>query len=349
MRWRRCASWRCWPRRPCRHRARRCGVASACPALRRTSGCRRRRDGAAIRAGCRWRRALRCSPVSSRRDAAVRHSGHVFPPYSRKKVPKTSGTLMAWADNHCHVPYERLEDVDAVVAEARAAGVERLITVGTDAAQSAAAIEAARSHEGVWATVGLHPHDAVNGVDSIVSLLDAAEVVAVGECGLDYHYDHSPRDVQRAAFAAQVALAHERGLALVIHTREAWDDTWSILATEGVPEHTVFHCFTGGAEEARRCLDLGACLSFSGIVTFKNADDVRAAAALCPPDRLLVETDAPYLAPAPHRGQANRPSYLPFVGAAVAAVKGVGVELVEASSWDVTARVYDLPGLSDPS
>jgi len=256
---------------------------------------------------------------------------------------------MAWADNHCHVPYERLEDVDAVVAEARAAGVERLITVGTDAAQSAAAIEVARSHEGVWATVGLHPHDAVNGVDSIVSLLDAAEVVAVGECGLDYHYDHSPRDVQRAAFAAQVALAHERGLALVIHTREAWDDTWSILATEGVPERTVFHCFTGGAEEARRCLDLGACLSFSGIVTFKNADDVRAAAVLCPLDRLLVETDAPYLAPMPHRGQANRPSYLPFVGAAVAAVKGVDVELVEASSWDVTARVYDLPGLSDPS
>jgi TatD DNase family protein len=256
---------------------------------------------------------------------------------------------MAWADNHCHVPYERLEDVDAVVAEARAAGVERLITVGTDAAQSAAAIEVARSHEGVWATVGLHPHDAVNGVDSIVPLLDAAEVVAVGECGLDYHYDHSPRDVQRAAFAAQVALAHERGLALVIHTREAWDDTWSILATEGVPERTVFHCFTGGAEEARRCLDLGARLSFSGIVTFKNADDVRAAAALCPLDRLLVETDAPYLAPVPHRGQVNRPSYLPFVGAAVAAVKGVDVELVEASSWATTERVYGLRGLSDPS
>lgn len=256
---------------------------------------------------------------------------------------------MPWADNHCHVPYERLDDVDAVVAEARAAGVERLITVGTDAAQSAAAIDVARSHEGVWATVGLHPHDAVNGVDSIVPLLDAPKVVAVGECGLDYHYDHSPRDVQRAAFAAQVALAHERGLALVIHTREAWDDTWSILAREGVPERTVFHCFTGGAEEARRCLDLGARLSFSGIVTFKNADDVRAAVALCPLDRLLVETDAPYLAPVPHRGQVNRPSYLPFVGAAVAAVKGVGVELVEASSWDATERLYGLRGLSGPS
>jgi TatD DNase family protein len=226
---------------------------------------------------------------------------------------------MPWADNHCHVPYERLEDVASVVAEARAAGVERLITVGTDAAQSAAAIEAARAHEGVFATVGLHPHDAVQGVETIVPLLDAPEVVAVGECGLDYHYDHSPRDVQRAAFAAQVALANERGLALVIHTREAWDDTWAILESEGVPERTVFHCFTGGPDEARRCLDLGAWLSFSGIVTFKNADDVRGAVALCPLDRLLVETDAPYLAPVPHRGQVNRPAYLPAVGAAVAA------------------------------
>ncbi|HEX2038582.1 MAG TPA: TatD family hydrolase [Acidimicrobiales bacterium] len=256
---------------------------------------------------------------------------------------------MAWADSHCHVPYERLEDAASVVAKARAAGVERLITVGTDAAQSAAAIEAARAHEGVFATVGLHPHDAVQGVDTIVPLLDAPEVVAVGECGLDYHYDHSPREVQRSAFAAQVALAHERGLALVVHTREAWEDTWSILESEGVPERTVFHCFTGGPEEARRCLDLGAWLSFSGIVTFKNAEDVRGAAALCPLDRLLVETDAPYLAPVPHRGRVNRPAYLPLVGAAVAAIKGLDVGLVEASSWEGTNRAYGLQPPRAPS
>ncbi|MDQ3757686.1 MAG: TatD family hydrolase [Actinomycetota bacterium] len=256
---------------------------------------------------------------------------------------------MAWFDNHCHVPYERLEDVAAVLAEARAAGVERVISVGTDAVQSAAAIEAARSHDGVWATVGLHPHDAVQGVDTIVPLLDEPEVVAVGECGLDYHYDHSPRDVQRAAFAAQVALAHERRLALVVHTREAWQDTWSILEAEGVPERTVFHCFTGGADEARRCLDLGASLSFSGIVTFKNADDVRAAVALCPLDRLLVETDAPYLAPVPNRGEVNRPAWLPLVGAAVAEVKGVDVAVVEASSSEATERLYGLHGLSGSS
>jgi TatD DNase family protein len=249
---------------------------------------------------------------------------------------------MPWADNHCHLPYEGLEDPAAELAAARAAGVERCISVGTDAEQSAAAVEVARVHDGVWATVGLHPHDAVQGVESIVPLLDAPGVVAVGECGLDYHYDHSPRDVQRAAFAAQIALAHERGLALVVHTREAWDDTWSILAAEGVPLRTVFHCFTGGPDEARRCLDLGAFLSFSGIVTFKAADDVRAAAALCPLDRLLVETDAPYLAPVPHRGAVNRPAYVPLVGAAVAAAKGVAVELVEASSWEATEVAYSL-------
>jgi TatD DNase family protein len=238
------------------------------------------------------------------------------------------------------VPYEGI-GVE-VIADARAAGVERLITVGTDAAQSRAAIDVAAAHDGVWATVGLHPHDASNGVDSIVPLLDAPGVVAVGECGLDYHYDHSPRPQQRDAFAAQIGLAHERRLALVIHTREAWDDTFAILAAEGVPDRTVFHCFTGGAEEARRALDLGARLSFSGIVTFKTADDVRAAAALCPLDRLLVETDAPYLAPVPHRGTRNTPAWLPAVGAGVAAVKGVDVDALADATWTNTERVFRL-------
>jgi TatD DNase family protein len=245
-----------------------------------------------------------------------------------------------WTDSHCHVPYEGV-GVD-VIADAQAAGVERLITVGTDAAQSRAAIDAAAAHDGVWATVGLHPHDASNGVDTIVGLLDAPRVVAVGECGLDYHYDHSPRPQQRDAFAAQIQLARQRDLALVIHTREAWDDTFSILAAEGVPERTVFHCFTGGPDEARRCLDLGAVLSFSGIVTFKAADDVRAAAALTPLDRLLVETDAPYLAPVPHRGKRNTPAWVPDVGAGVAAVKDVDVDTIAAATWENAERVFRL-------
>ncbi|HEX2849490.1 MAG TPA: TatD family hydrolase [Acidimicrobiales bacterium] len=246
---------------------------------------------------------------------------------------------MTWIDSHCHLPYEGLEDVDAVLRDARAAGVTGFVSVGTGAAQSAAAIDVARANDDVWATVGLHPHDAIEGVESIVGLIERGEprVVAVGECGLDYHYDHSPREVQREAFARQVALASTHDLALVIHTREAWDDTFSILASEGVPERTVFHCFTGGPDEARRGLDLGASLSFSGIVTFKTAADVRAAAAICPLDRMLVETDSPYLAPVPHRGRTNVPGFVPVVGAAVAAVRGVAVEVV-ADATSANAR-----------
>ncbi len=246
---------------------------------------------------------------------------------------------MGWFDNHCHVDDERIPGGTAgALAAARDAGVTGFITVGTDAERSAAAIAVATAFDDVWATVGLHPHDAVNGVESIVALLDADRVVAVGECGLDYHYDHSPREVQRDAFAAQVALAHERRLPLVIHTREAWDDTFAVLAAEGVPEHTIFHCFTGGADEARRALDLDAFLSFSGIITFPSAGEIRAAAALCPTDRILVETDSPYLAPVPHRGQRNQPAFVPLVGARVAEVRGVNVSQIEHDT-EANARV----------
>ncbi|MEY2475234.1 MAG: TatD DNase family protein [Actinomycetota bacterium] len=240
------------------------------------------------------------------------------------------------------------DDIEAVLAAARDAGVTRIVTIGTDADESAAAIALAAAHDEVWATVGLHPHDAKNGVDTIVDLLDAPKVVAVGECGLDYHYDHSPRDVQRAAFAAQIQLAHERRLALSIHTREAWDDTFAVLAAEGVPDRTVFHCFTGGEDEARRCLDLGASLSFSGVVTFKNAADVRAAARICPLDRLVLETDSPFLAPVPLRGQRNTPGNIPLVGAGVSRTKGIDLEQVAAASWANTQALYELPGSVSP-
>jgi TatD DNase family protein len=163
-------------------------------------------------------------------------------------------------------------------------------------------------------------------------------VVAIGECGLDYHYDHSPRATQREVFAAQVGLAARHSLALVVHTREAWDDTIDILGATGAPERTVIHCFTGGPAEARRCLDLGATLSFSGVVTFKNASEVREAAALCPLDRLLVETDSPFLAPVPHRGTLNEPSRVPLVGATIAQVRGVSAATVaEASTANASA------------
>ncbi|MHB1712754.1 MAG: TatD family hydrolase [Acidimicrobiales bacterium] len=253
----------------------------------------------------------------------------------------------------------------AVIVRASGAGITRMVCVGTDAATSKEAVDLARTMtradsvataEGVrmWATVGLHPHDAVDGVDTLGALLraevggsdatapgggmSAPLVVAIGECGLDYHYDHSPRDIQRAAFAAQIELAILHRLALVIHTREAWDDTIDILASVGVPERTVVHCFTGGPEEARRCLDLGASLSFSGVVTFKTAADVRDAAELCPIDRILVETDSPFLTPAPHRGAPNEPARVALVGAAIAAVKGVSrAAVAEASTANANA------------
>lgn len=248
---------------------------------------------------------------------------------------------MPWTDTHCHLQYEGLP-ADAL-DRAEAAGVTRMVCIGTDGPQSARAVEVARAHPGrVWATVGLHPHDAVNGVDTIVDSVGAPEVVGIGECGLDYHYDHSPRDTQRQVFAAQVAMATEHNLALVIHTREAWDDTFAVLAAEGVPERTVFHCFSGGPTEARRALDTGAHLSFSGILTFKKADDVRQAAALAPLDRVLVETDAPFLTPVPHRGAPNHPAFVALVGEALAQVRGCDLEAVELATWANATAVFGL-------
>jgi TatD DNase family protein len=252
-----------------------------------------------------------------------------------------------WVDSHCHL--DPVADVAAVVADARAAGVTHLVNVGTDVASSRAAIEVAAAHDRVWATVGVHPHDAAGGIDGLEQLLGAPGVVAVGECGLDYHYDHSPRADQRRVFAEQIALAHRHHLALVIHTREAWDDTFDVLQAEGVPDVVVMHCFTGGPDEARRSLDLGAHLSFSGIVTFPSAPEVRAAAALCPADRLLVETDSPYLAPVPNRGRANRPAWVGLVGALVAEVRSMSVDDVAAVTSHNALAAFGIAGRDTPT
>lgn len=233
-------------------------------------------------------------------------------------------TPTEWFDSHCHVYDPKIPDGrDAALAAARAAGVTAMVVVGCDRESSLAAIDAAANHADVWATVGVHPHEARHGVDTITDLIDAPRVVAIGEAGLDYHYDHSPRDVQRSAFAAQIALANEHNLPLVIHTREAWDDTFDILDAEGTPTRCLFHCFTGGVAELNRCLERGASVSFSGIVSFPSAHDVRAAAVACPTDRMLIETDSPYLAPVPHRGRPNQPALVTAVGTAVADLRGV--------------------------
>jgi TatD DNase family protein len=238
-----------------------------------------------------------------------------------------------WFDNHCHLG----ADAPEVVARAREAGVVGMVTVGCDLEDSRAALATAEAFEDVWATAGVHPHEASNGVEGLADLLGTA--VAVGEAGLDFHYDHSPRDVQRDVFAAQVSLANQWDLPLVVHTREAWEETFEVLDREGVPDRTVFHCFTGGVDEAREGLARGAFLSFSGIVTFGSASDLRSAAAICPLERALVETDSPYLAPVPHRGKPNEPAFVGLVGVAVAEAMGLAVAQV-AHQTTANARAF---------
>jgi TatD DNase family protein len=241
----------------------------------------------------------------------------------------------SWFDSHCHLG----ADADEVVARARSGGVVGMVTVGCDLVDSRVAIATASAHDDVWATAGVHPHEAKDGVVGLVDLLADPQVVAVGEAGLDFHYDHSPRSAQSDVFAAQIALANAHDLPLVIHTREAWEETFALLDAEGVPDRTVFHCFTGGPDEAREGLVRGALLSFSGIVTFRTAEDLRAAAAICPLDRAMVETDSPYLAPVPHRGKANEPAHVALVGAAVAEALGRTVGEV-AHATTANARAF---------
>lgn len=251
---------------------------------------------------------------------------------------------MRFIDNHCHL--DPGADGDTQVADAIEAGVARFIDVGTDDARNHQTVASAARHPGVvFATVGVHPHDASEGIDSMRDLLANPGVVAVGECGLDYHYDHSPREVQREVFAGQIGLAHELDLPLVIHTREAWDDTFAILDAEGTPPRTVFHCFTGGPDEAEAGLQRGGYLSFSGIVTFKSAPDLREALGIAPVDRVMVETDAPYLAPEPFRGRRNTPANLPVVAARMAEVLDLELPDLAKRLWDTTHEFYRLPAI----
>ena len=241
--------------------------------------------------------------------------------------------MIQWVDSHCHV--HGADDVDAQLERAQDAGVAWLVCVGTDLPTSQQALALAASRPNVRATVGLHPHDASKLDDEWEALraLAASDGCAgIGEAGFDLYYEHSPRDAQEVAFRSQIRLAKDLTKPLVIHSRDAWDDTFRVLVDEGVPERTIFHCFTGGPDEAVRALDLGCTLSYSGIVSFKNAADLRAAAALTPPDRMLVETDSPYLTPEPYRGKPNEPAYVTAVGAALAAARGETIEHVAEST-----------------
>ena len=257
--------------------------------------------------------------------------------------------MTTWVDAHCHLQLELGEtrfspdDADAQVMRARDAGVEWMVCVGTGLETSQQALDLASKYDDVYATVGLHPHDASQldtEWDGLTALAGAERCVAIGEAGFDLHYEHSPRGEQEVAFRRHIQLAKAVNRPLMIHSRNAWDDTFRLLDEEGLPERTIFHCFTGGPEEARLALDRDCYLSFSGIVSFKAADDVRAAAAIAPAERVLVETDSPYLAPAPHRGRPNEPAFVALVGAAVAAARGVDVDEIAALTRANAARVF---------
>lgn len=234
-------------------------------------------------------------------------------------------------DSHCHLDHFQGEAQDAAVARAKAAGVGVMVTIGTRLGAQAATVRAiADRHEGVFATVGIHPHNAGEGelptVEAILAEADHPRVVGIGESGLDYFYDKAPRDRQQASFRRHIAAARQSGLPLVVHARDADADMAAILEDEDSRGKFPFllHCFSSGAELARMAVRLGGSISFSGMLTFPKSEAIRAVAAETPADRLLVETDSPYLAPVPLRGKPCEPAYVVHTAAKLAQVRGLG-------------------------
>jgi TatD DNase family protein len=261
-----------------------------------------------------------------------------------------------WLDSHCHVTADAFaDDRDRVIERAAAAGVDTLVAIGAGYGVdgNAAAVALAEADPRVFATAGVHPHDASQwGPDAERRLrgwLASPRVVAVGECGLDYHYDNSPREEQRRALAAQLGLARELGMPVSIHVRDDGPDAYDELleswnAEGGGRLAGRLHGYTGTLAFARRALDAGLLVSFSGIVTFRKADELRRVAAGLPLERLLIETDAPFLAPEGHRGRRNEPAWVPRVGETLARVHGTAVEAVAAATRRNALRLYRLPG-----
>lgn len=243
-------------------------------------------------------------------------------------------------DSHCHLEYKGLvEDQQGVLARARAAGVGGFLSISTRQREWNQVIGTAEREADVWASVGIHPHEADAHSDmGEAALLEAAahpKVIAIGETGLDYYYDHSDRETQKELFRRHISVARETGLPLIVHTREAEEDTYAIMAEEmekgGYP--ALIHCFTASADFGRKVLGLGLTISLSGIVTFKNAKGLQAIAAELPEDRILVETDAPFLAPVPHRGQVCEPAFTADTARFVADLRGTSAEaLAEATT-----------------
>jgi TatD DNase family protein len=246
-------------------------------------------------------------------------------------------------DSHVHLDDSKFDaDRDAAIERARAAGVERMLAIGTGHGPPdlETAVRLADRYPFIYATIGVHPHDASKATpETWTQLRELAahrKVLAIGEIGLDYHYDLSPREVQRAVFERQLEIAAESGKPIVIHTREAWDDTLALLRTHWRGAG-IMHCFTGDEAQARQALDLGFHLAFGGVLTFPKADAVRQAARVAPDDRLLVETDCPYLAPVPHRGKRNEPAFLLETVRRLAEVRGRAPEEIA----ELTTRNFE--------
>ena len=252
-------------------------------------------------------------------------------------------------DTHAHLDDARFDgDRDAMIARAREAGVEHFVTIGCDLSTSRAAVELADRYPFVYATVGVHPHEAKqigdSWYDDLLRLAQHKKVVAYGEIGLDYHYNHSPPKLQRERFREQITLARELRLPIVVHTREAQDDTIAILKEENAADvGGVFHCFSGDARLAKNALDLGFLLSFSGVITFQNATMLRDIVKTVPMDRILVETDSPYLTPAPHRGKRNEPAHVRLVAEKIAAIQGMTADQIAELTSQNARRVFKIP------
>lgn len=265
---------------------------------------------------------------------AAREAGQGSPGSRPGAVPAPEPLPGEALDSHCHLDLID-QPVEQVLAAARAAGITRVVTIGVDLASSAWSAECAAAHPGVYAAVAIHPNeteaaaaspaqrDAVLG--QIADLAALPQVRAVGETGLDYYRDHASPDVQRDWFRAHIAIAKQAGVALIIHDRDAHDDVLAVLEAEGPPAKVIFHCFSGDAAMAKRCAEAGYVMSFAGNITFRNAQPLRDAAAAAPADLLLVETDAPFLTPDPHRGRPNSPAMVAHTLRALADIKQIPV------------------------
>jgi TatD DNase family protein len=242
-------------------------------------------------------------------------------------------------DSHCHLDSKQFDDDrDAVIERALAVGVETMVAIGTGDGPPdlEAGVRLADRYPCFCATVGVHPHDAAKATPEtfarLTELMKHPKVIAMGEIGLDYHYDFAPREAQRDVFIEQMRIARDAGKPIVIHTREAWDDTISFLREHWTGPGGIMHCFSEGPERARQALDIGFYLSFGGIVTFPKAREVQESARMAPADRILLETDAPYLAPVPRRGKRNEPAFMMETARKLAELRGETVESIEAAT-----------------